>query len=252
MQGVPQAVATGRVPWIPNVESESVSHALQRDGQGGKAMVSMEGVRALFDGLIDKFAQRDQVSVSLTLSLILHMTLSLSQPLIQEIGSHIKPDSDVVHSPDFENGIVKIQGGVEDALTDAEKRAVKGFLIEDEQIEDEDAQSEDLGFADQLLASSSSRKRARARAMTSAYRDTRHVHPTTNALERLFSRCKLNMTALRKKMDPDSLDMLMFLKANKELWPDAKAAQRLLDSLTPDDWANADVEDEEEEAFEEY
>ena len=115
-------------------------------------MVSMEGVRALFDGLIDKFAQRDQVSVSLTLSLILHMTLSLSQPLIQAIGSHIKPDSDVVHSPDFENGIVKIQGGVEDALTDAEKRAVKGFLIEDEQIEDEDAQSEDLGFADQLLA----------------------------------------------------------------------------------------------------
>ena len=213
-------------------------------------MVSMEGVRALFDGLIDKFAQRDQVSVSLTLFLILHMTLSLSQPLIQAIGSHIKPDSDV-HSPDFENGIVKIQGGVEDALTDAEKRAVKGFFIEDEQIEDEDAQSEDLGFADQLLASSSSRKRARARAMTSAYRDTRHVHPTTNALERLFSRCKLNMTALRKKMDPDSLDMLMFLKANKELWPDAKAVQRLLDSLTPDDWANADVGDEEEDSLEE-
>ena len=58
------------------------------------------------------------------------------------------------------------------------------------------------------------------------------------------------MTAIRKKMDPDSLDMLMFLKANMELWPDAKVAQRLLDSLTPDDWANADVEDEEEEAFE--
>ena len=153
-----------------------------------------------------------------------------------------------MHSPDFENGVVKIQGGVEDELTDAEKRAVKVFLIEGEQIEAEDAQSEDLGFADQLLASSSSRKRGRARA--TAYRDTRHVHPTTNAIERLFSRCKLNMTALRKKMDPDSLDMLMFLKANKELWPDARTVQHLLDSLTPDDWANADVEDEEEEAFE--
>ena len=51
-------------------------------------------------------------------------------------------------------------------------------------------------------------------------------------------------------MDPDSLDMLMFLKANKELWPDARTVQNLLDSLTPDDWANANVEDEEEEAFE--
>ena len=261
---------------------ESVSQALQRDGQGSKSMVSMEGVRALFDGLVDKFAQKDQVSLSLTLSLILSMILSLilsmilslilsiilslilsmtlslilsitlslilsmTLSLIQVIGSHIKPGSDVVHSPDFENGIVKIQGFAENTLTDAEKRAVKIFLIEGEQIEEEDTQ--DLGFADQLLASTSSRKKAK----TSAYRDTRHVHPTTNLLERLFSRCKLNMTALRKKMDPDSLDMLMFLKANKELWPDAKSVQHLLDSLTPGDWANTLVEDEEEEAFEEW
>ena len=43
----------------------------------------------------------------------------------------------------------------------------------------------------------------------------------------------------------------MFLKANKEqLWPDASTVQHLLDSLTPDDWANADVEDEVEDAFE--
>ena len=237
---------------------ESVSQALQRDGQGSKSMVSMEGVRALFDGLVDKFAQKGQVSLSLTLSLILSMILSLilsiilslilsmTLSLIQVIGSHIKPGSDVVHSPDFENGIVKIQGFAENTLTDAEKRAVKIFLIEGEQIEEEDTQ--DLGFADQLLASTSSRKKAK----TSAYRDTRHVHPTTNLLERLFSRCKLNMTALRKKMDPDSLDMLMFLKANKELWPDAKSVQHLLDSLTPGDWANTLVEDEEEEAFEEW
>ncbi len=116
------------------------------------------------------------------------LSLSLSPPLIQVIGSHIKPCSDVVHSPDFENGIVKIQGSVEDTLTAAEKRAIKIFLIEGEQTEAETAQSEDLGFADQLLASSSSRKRARERAKTSAYRNTRHVHPTTNAVERLFSR----------------------------------------------------------------
>ena len=54
-------------------------------------------------------------------------------------------------------------------------------------------------------------------------------------------------------MNPDSLDMLMFLKVNKELWPDARTMQLLLDSLTPDERANADLEDgddEEEEVFE--
>ena len=63
------------------------------------------------------------------------------------------------------------------------------------------------------------------------------------------------MTALRKKMDPDSLDMLMFLKANRELRPDARTMQHLLDSLTADERANADLEDgddEEEEVFEGY
>ena len=49
--------------------------------------------------------------------------------------------------------------------------------------------------------------------------------------------------------------MLMFLTANKELWPDARTMQLLLDSLTPDERANADLEDvddEEEEVFEGY
>jgi hypothetical protein len=56
-------------------------------------------------------------------------------------------------------------------------------------------------------------------------------------------------------MDPDSLDTLMFLNANKELWPDARTMPILLNSLTPDERANADLEDgndEEEEVFEEY
>ena len=145
------------------------------------------------------------------------------------------------------------ESSLEDTLTDSEKRAVKIFLIEGVQNEAEDVQNEDLGFADQLLASGSSRKRARAK--TSAYRATQHVHPTTNVVERLFSRCKLNMTALRKKMDPDSLDMLMFLKANRELWPDARTVQHLLDSLTAEERANTDLDDgddEEEEVFEGY
>ena len=49
--------------------------------------------------------------------------------------------------------------------------------------------------------------------------------------------------------------MLMFLKANMELWPDARTMQLLLDSLTLDERASADLEDgndEKEEVFEGY
>ena len=52
------------------------------------------------------------------------------------------------------------------------------------------------------------------------------------------------MTALRKCMDPDSLDVLMFLKANKELGPDDREMQVVLDSLIADKRAEADLMDE--------
>ena len=64
---------------------------------------------------------------------------------------------------------------------------------------------------------------------------TKHVHPRTCCVERLFTRCKLNMTALRKKMDSDSLDMLVFLMVDKKLWPGTRNVQEMLDLLTEEE-----------------
>ena len=97
---------------------ESVSQAQQQDG---KAMVSVERFRTLFDGFIAQFAEEDEVTLalalslslplsltlSLTLSLPLSLTLSLSLSLtlslIQVIGSYIKSNADIMHSPNFES-----------------------------------------------------------------------------------------------------------------------------------------------------
>ena len=81
-------------------------------------------------------------------------------------------------------------------------------LQDKEEKETADDEDKELGFADSLLAQGASIKRARE--SKSLCRSTKHVHPTTCCVERLFSRCKLNMAALRNKMDLDSLDMSMF------------------------------------------
>lgn len=47
---------------------------------------------------------------------------------------------------------------------------------------------------------------------------------------------------LKKKMNPGSLDMLIFLKANKEFRPDARSMQKLLYSLPAAEQAD-DVEE---------
>ena len=45
------------------------------------------------------------------------------------------------------------------------------------------------------------------------YVDLSHVIGTSDAVERLFSTCKLVMTDRRRGMGPEMLDMIMMLKA---------------------------------------
>jgi hypothetical protein len=57
-----------------------------------------------------------------------------------------------------------------------------------------------------------------------ALRSAHHVLPIREkksfggyAVERLFGKAKHIMTALRRKMDPDSLNMFLFIKTNRNL-----------------------------------
>ena len=52
----------------------------------------------------------------------------------------------------------------------------------------------------------------------SKYRSLNHLSPTSNIVDRLFSRAKLFMTDQRKLMAPYRLGILLFLRSNKSLW----------------------------------
>ena len=45
-----------------------------------------------------------------------------------------------------------------------------------------------------------------------------HITPTSNIVERLFSRCGIIMRPHRRLMDPSTLEMLIMLRFNKDLW----------------------------------
>ncbi|KAG3246644.1 hypothetical protein PI124_g8646 [Phytophthora idaei] len=46
----------------------------------------------------------------------------------------------------------------------------------------------------------------------------RMIPPTSNRCERLFSQCKLVLSPLRSSLLPANFEMLVFLRANRELW----------------------------------
>ena len=62
------------------------------------------------------------------------------------------------------------------------------------------------------------RKKCRMENHTSLYAGVKHVPPTSNICERIFSREKLTYSALRKNMLPVQLEEVLYLVLNKHLW----------------------------------
>ena len=85
----------------------------------------------------------------------------------------------------------------------------------------------------------------------------KHVSPTSNICERLFSRAKLIMSATRRNMNPDSLNMLLFLRANRHVWPNPSIIQKILHDrkvagLVDDDNVDEAEDDTEDDSDEEF
>ena len=88
-----------------------------------------------------------------------------------------------------------------------------------------------LGFAAQIVQEAKKRKIDRV-TVQSNYRCTNHINPTSNTVERLFSRAKLIMSERRRSTSPYHLELLLFLRSNKDLW-DAATIQECFDPITP-------------------
>ena len=104
---------------------------------------------------------------------------------------------------------------MEDSLTQDEKDSVQIFLKD----RTDEVQINTTGFVRNILQAVQLKK-----AANSKYNSTKHVSPTSNLCERLFSRASLIMTPNRRKMDPETFETIIMLKFNKNLW-DAETKQ---------------------------
>ena len=134
------------------------------------------------------------------------------------------PKARVVQSPAFEEAIVKLQKG--QTLNPAEKKLVSVFKVIPKESAAEET-DENLSYEDELLRDvERSNKQAGA---TNEYRSTYHVSPTSNIVERLFSVAGIIMRPHRRQMDPWSLELLIMLRANKDMWKHG-TLQKIIDT----------------------
>ena len=149
---------------------------------GGAKTLNLYSSRRLFDGLITDFGA--------------------NYPL-----SALQKASDLVNDPNFKNGMIKIQAGLENTLTRLEKAAVAIFLKDKHNDEEEKSDGEnqdvELSYAERILNEANEEAKKR-RVIESKYRSTEHVLSTSNLCKRLFSLCKILMSDRRKSMHPQS------------------------------------------------
>ncbi|KAL0224162.1 hypothetical protein P9112_003552 [Eukaryota sp. TZLM1-RC] len=124
---------------------------------------------------------------------------------------HTSLTSSIVHSPTFEAAIVKILEGNEDRLSHNQRSAVVQFLKTN--VGALDSQSPASPLSAKLAEVSSS-----SMLNSSRYIDLTFIPPTSNEIERLFSRAKLTVGCLRTRLSPFSLEKQLFLLNNKTHW----------------------------------
>jgi hypothetical protein len=157
--------------------------------------VNLLTVRVSFDQIIDRFPAMDH---------------------------HLGPDATIVHSPDFESAVRKVMLEDERSLTHREKESIAAFRVdvhdgdaaEEEEKEGEEKQQDKV--AQQIMRGANELKQKKHKA--AVYRSMSHISPTSNLVERLFSAAKHVATVTRSRMDPSTLELLLILKCNSDLW----------------------------------
>lgn len=151
--------------------------------------------------------------------------------------TRIQDDASIVHSPDFETGVVKIQAGMQHTLTDAEKVAVRDLRKSDVQAEDQavdaDAGAVQIDPGSQspsTVARLQEQKQMIAREAADEYVDCSFILGSVAIVERLWSLSGHILTSERTRLLPINLESLLFLKVNRRYW-DEHTVQKAMDIL---------------------
>jgi hypothetical protein len=133
-------------------------------------------------------------------------------------SSRTSRESNLVPDPDFEEGVVKIQKGHVDQLTDAEKAAVSYLLktgVDAQQGDENQNAPPRVTFEERLHKES---QRNNKGGQTTGYKNTDFIFGSAAEVERMWSLMKNILTKKRQGMMPQLAKALVFLKVNQRFW----------------------------------
>jgi hypothetical protein len=128
-----------------------------------------------------------------------------------EMERHISEGGAIVHSPDFENGLVKLQDELWEELAPEEELLMRPFLLENSTVQL-------ISPTKPSSLAAAALKTKKRKIVSCPYINVSQIPPTSNIVERLFSAARLVLTDYRKSMTPYTFECVMFLKFNRNYW----------------------------------
>ncbi|KAG3149628.1 hypothetical protein PI126_g11922 [Phytophthora idaei] len=123
-------------------------------------------------------------------------------------SNYLEPNADIVHSPDFESGVVKVLSGQVKRLSRGERSAVR-LLKKAAKPSAPAPEPAKMGFADRIL------KKRKTESTPCAYELLDVIPPTSNIVEWLFSSARMVLRYERNRLSPFSLEMIIFFRVNE-------------------------------------
>lgn len=127
-----------------------------------------------------------------------------------EMKNRLSSSAPLINKQSLENGLVKIQR--REALSAAERTECARFRAAEQAAGQAVNDTEER---DSIVRDAFKRRRVTKRV---SYIDVGFVPPTSNECERFFSVAKLQFSDLHKSMLPETLEMVMMLMYNRDLW----------------------------------
>ncbi|ETP39716.1 hypothetical protein F442_12840 [Phytophthora nicotianae P10297] len=124
---------------------------------------------------------------------------------------YLAPRADIVHSPDFESGCVRVLRGNSNRLTRTEKAVLQPFAASVAAAPESDDE-ESSSFGERL------QKRRKLAQQEQKYVLIRSIPPTSNIVERFFSIARTTFGQERNSLQPATLEQILFLRQNASYW----------------------------------
>jgi len=144
-------------------------------------------------------------------------------------------NAEIIHDKNFEKALERIHAGEKFSdLSPAQKTSLSVFRVRAPSRRPQEvvasAERREQHFMSEVFDDVEAQiEHNEARGDAGSIRPTKHVIRVNNCCERLFSATKRIMTDSRKHMDPSTLETLIMLRMNKDLW-DVRDVQWIIDN----------------------